>query len=71
MLKSSALHNPREYRWRDHFTWSDDCVGIIGLTPIGRATVAKLQLNRPGVVNLRRALHLAGEYPPPETIDQS
>jgi hypothetical protein len=37
---------------------------LVGRTPIGRATVAQLQLNRPGVRNLRRLLRLAGEHPP-------
>ena len=38
--------------------------GVGSLTPIGRATVDKLQLNRPGVVNLRAILRDAGEHPP-------
>ena len=29
---------------------------MIGLTPIGRATIEMLKLNRSGVVNLRRLL---------------
>jgi hypothetical protein len=37
------------------------------MTPIGRAPVEALHLNRPGLVNLRRILHAAGEHPPPET----
>lgn len=41
------LFNPRLQRWRDHFQWTDDGVRILGLTPIGRATVEALQLNRP------------------------
>gem|GEM_PF-4995517 len=37
---------------------------IIGITPIGRATVEELQLNRNGVVNLRKVLYQMGEHPP-------
>jgi hypothetical protein len=36
----------------------------IGLTPTGRATVERLQLNREGVVNLRRVLRTIGQHPP-------
>ncbi len=39
---------------------------VIGLSPTGRATVSKLQLNREPVVNFRRILIKAGEHPPPE-----
>jgi len=54
------LFNPRRDAWRDHFEWSDDRLRIIGQTPTGRATIGRLQLNRPGVVNLRRVLLDAG-----------
>ena len=37
---------------------------IDALTPKGRATVARLQLNREGVVNLRRLLRRIGKHPP-------
>ncbi len=37
---------------------------IIGVTPIGRTTVATLHLNREGVVNLRRLLVVTGKHPP-------
>jgi hypothetical protein len=57
------LFHPRRDRWRDHFVWSHDFSRIIGLTAKGRATVETLRLNRPGLVNLRRALFLHGEHP--------
>jgi len=31
---------------------------------VGRATVEKLQLNRTGLVNLRRLLYQTNEHPP-------
>jgi hypothetical protein len=65
------LYHPREHRRRDHFAWSADLLQIVGRTPTGRATVAQLQLNRLGVINLRRILRLADEHPPPETDDRS
>ena len=60
------LYHPRQQRWRDHFTWSDNFTEIIGLTPTGRATVVALQLNRTGLVHLRRVLYLVEEHPPVE-----
>lgn len=62
--KCVPLFHPRQHRWSDHFAWNDDFTLVIGLTPTGRATVERLQLNREGVVNLRRALHSVGAHPP-------
>lgn len=59
-----ALYNPRQHDWNKHFCWSKDFLLIIGLTPIGRATVEILRLNRPPLLNLRRALYSLGEHPP-------
>ena len=58
------LYHPREQRWSEHFSWDVDFTLIIGLTPSGRATVEVLQLNREGLVNLRRVLYAMGEHPP-------
>lgn len=61
-----ALFHPRQQHWSNHFGWSVDYLTLIGLTAIGRATVEALKLNRPGVINLRRLLVLAGLHPPNE-----
>lgn len=61
------LFNPRKQRWYEHFTWNDDYTLIIGLTPIGCATVETMRLNREGLVNLRRLLYSIGEHPPVES----
>lgn len=61
------LYHPRVQRWRDHFAWNEDCTLIIGLTPVGRATVEALCLNRDGLINLRRILYTMGTHPPAET----
>ena len=58
------LYHPRRDRWSEHFQWSADYALIIGTTPIGRATVARLHLNRSGVVNLRESLRRLGLHPP-------
>ncbi|MEH1865930.1 MAG: hypothetical protein V7K69_13125 [Nostoc sp.] len=60
-----ALFHPRQQLWLEHFSWNDDSTQVIGKTPCGRATVSALQLNRVGVVNLRRLLTSAGLHPPP------
>lgn len=62
----AVLFHPRRDRWGDHFTWNEDYTLVLGLTPTGRATVATLDLNRPGVVNLRRLLLTVGLHPPAE-----
>ncbi|HXF41440.1 MAG TPA: HNH endonuclease signature motif containing protein [Blastocatellia bacterium] len=64
---ASPLFHPREQEWEAHFAWSDDFTIIVGLTPTGRATVIALQLNRIGVVNLRRVLYAIGEHPARQT----
>jgi HNH endonuclease len=60
-----SLFHPRHQIWREHFGWNQDCSFVIGLTPTGRASVVALQLNRPGVMNLRQLLYAAGKHPPP------
>ena len=64
------LFHPRRQRWEDHFQWSEDATLVIGLTPTCRVTVEALRLNRPGLVNLRRVMRLAGEHPPQDTIQE-
>src|SRR6266571_8206772 len=58
------LYNPRVQKWEDHF----QVVGaaIIGLSPIGRATIGLLRLNEDDRLATRRALVASGHYPPSE-----
>jgi HNH endonuclease len=58
------LYHPRRHHWSEHFAWNEDYTLVMGLTPTGRATVEKLQLNRSGVVNLRRILSSMDLHPP-------
>ena len=64
------LYNPRYHEWSEHFTWSEDFASIVGITAIGRATVEALQLNRKGVVNLRRVLYSVGAHPSERRTDE-
>ena len=63
---AARLFHPRKMRWGDHFAWSSDGLRVIGVTPIGRATVELLRLNRPGLFALREMLIAAGRHPPRE-----
>jgi hypothetical protein len=60
------LYHPRVHLWAAHFAWNDEFTHIVPLTAIGRVTVAELQLNREGVINVRLLLIMAGLHPPEE-----
>lgn len=62
-LQTVALFHPRRQGWKAHFQWVDGGMRIEGVSPIGRATVTSLQLNRAGLVNLRRLLIVAKIHP--------
>ena len=53
--------------WNQHFTWNEDTTQMLGITAIGRATVARLQTNREGVINVRQVLAIMDEHPPDDT----
>ncbi len=62
--KVVPLFNPRQQLWQEHFAWNADYTMVIGLTSVGRATLKVLNLNRHGLMNLRRALFALGAHPP-------
>lgn len=66
--QKAPLFNPRLDIWEEHFIWRDDFTIIEGISPRGRCTVALLELNRKGVVNLRRALRVIGDHPPLQNL---
>lgn len=57
----TPLFNPRRHRWAEHF--SHHGVQIVGLTPVGRATIILLRLNDPIRLTQRQALITVGRYP--------
>ena len=61
---TTALFHPRTDSWENHFRWSEDALTIEPLTSVGRTTIARLQLNRTGAINVRRALLALGEEHP-------
>jgi hypothetical protein len=62
--EKQRVFNPRKDDWNEHFTWAQNYTIIVGLTPIGRAAVETLRLNRKGLVNQRNLLYLSEELPP-------
>lgn len=58
------LYHPNRDEWDDHFAWSTDGIDVIGKTPIGRATVVALGLNRPALRRARAVWFTAGWHPP-------
>ena len=62
------LFHPRRQQWREHFCWTGDGSEIIGLTPVGRATVAALNMNHLVIVEARRRWARVGWHPPQEDM---
>lgn len=58
------LFHPRQQRWNEHFAWNEDFTVIVGLSEVGRVTIAVLRLNRPGLIHQRRILVSVGLHPP-------
>ncbi len=58
------LFHPQQQLWKEHFAWSEDGTEIIGLTPVGRATISALKMNRSQLTRVRRMWVKMGEHPP-------
>ncbi|MDM8557392.1 HNH endonuclease [Candidatus Parabeggiatoa sp. HSG14] len=58
------LFNPRSHTWKTHFVWANGGIHLIGLTPIGRATVIALRMNNEYIVESRRLWVAMNWYPP-------
>jgi hypothetical protein len=56
------LFHPRRDEWSTHFRWRGH--RLIGRTPVGRATVAALDLNHARRIRIRQAEKLFGWFPP-------
>ena len=54
----TRLFHPRRDGWSDHFRWED--VTLVGVSPIGRATVAMLAINHPSQITVRDLLRREG-----------
>src|SRR5262245_29783000 len=58
----TALFHPLRHKWARQFRWQG--AYLIGRTPVGRVTVAVLQINDPFRVSLREGLIEEGVFPP-------
>ena len=56
------LFHPRIDKWADHFRWKGP--RILGITPIGRATIVVLDMNHSDSLAVRAALIAEGVFPP-------
>jgi hypothetical protein len=61
-----GLNSPRIDLWNEHFVWSRDGLSIVGRSPIGRATVIALDMNRERLRQIRAADAALGRHPPRE-----
>lgn len=57
------LFDPRRQGWGEHFEIEADSGRIPGTTPVGRATVATLQMNRPHQLAARQQWIKLGLFP--------
>jgi hypothetical protein len=55
------LFNPRADVWTEHFRWDGSL--LVGLTPIGKATIAVLAINHPSAKAVREELMAEGVFP--------
>jgi hypothetical protein len=63
-----TLFNPRQHKWTEHLQWNNHFTVVIGITPIGRATVKALQLNRDNLINQRIVYRAYGVHPPSHSL---
>ncbi|PSB21597.1 HNH endonuclease [Phormidesmis priestleyi ULC007] len=66
---TQRLFNPRQDHWTDHFIWNHDGQKIIGISPMGRATINRLDINDDrhddGSIRRARRLWMRGGWHPP------
>ena len=58
----APLFHPRTNVWHEHFHWDE--YQLVGLTAVGRATIATLDLNHARRVRIRQAEQVFGLFPP-------
>jgi hypothetical protein len=58
-----CLFNPREDRWEEHFQVDLDTGEILGLSPVGRATAARLEMNTAAQLQARQLWMRLKLYP--------
>jgi hypothetical protein len=61
------LFNLRRHKWGRHFHWDGPI--LVGLTAVGRATIAVLRINLPHRIRHRAQLITEGAFPPAEFVE--
>jgi hypothetical protein len=56
----SRLFHPRSDMWLEHFQWQGAL--LVGVTPVGRTTIAVLAINGRQQLSIRRALMIEGVF---------
>jgi hypothetical protein len=64
----SPLFHPNGQVWHEHFGWTNKGAVVVGKTPVGRATVAALDMNHPDIVATRRLWIAVGWHPPADDL---
>jgi hypothetical protein len=59
-----ALFHPQLQVWNEHFAWSDDGTELVGLSAVGRTTIAALRMNRSQLTWARGLWVKLREHPP-------
>ncbi len=60
----APLFNPRTQDWSEHFEWMPGGILVRRLTPVGRATVHRLRMNRDRLLAARANWVFLGLHPP-------
>lgn len=61
--RMTRLFHPRRDRWGDHFEWAGH--EVVGISEIGRTTIAVLAMNDDESRTFRAVLFSEGLFPPP------
>jgi len=64
----SPLFHPNGQVWHEHFGWTNKGAVVVGKTPVGRSTVAALDMNHPDIVATRRLWIAVGWHPPADDL---
>ena len=55
--------HPRRDRWEEHLAFDSDTAEVLGVTAIGRVTIARLKINSAFQIRARRQWMRLGLYP--------
>lgn len=58
------LFHPHQDEWQAQFAWDETKTLLLGQTPSARATIVRLRINRPALVELRELWVIFGHFPP-------